>query len=349
MELRSLRYFVAVADAGSVTSGSAAVHVSQPAVSRQIRALEHELGVTLFVRSEGGVRLTAAGSELLAQARDMLEREAFLKRTALSLAAGRLVSLTIAAPSTTLGDVVAPFLAARPVRRVADEGRASDGDGASTQPRAEFGTEGQGPPCPSVPNSAQADPADERVPAPPPSINVIARSTDDVFAALDEGADLVVAPAVPPRDVASVLIAELPVRAYVGARGVLADNRPRSVTVEALAAVEPLVMLPAHYPVSQAVTRAFADAGLAPAQVQEVDSPEAAQALAASGRGVAVLTNDPRFGLIPRRIVDGEGVVLTLPLYAAWARHHHAATELRDVAQGLRAFCRQRYREDLSV
>ena len=125
MELRALRYFVAVADAGTVTGGSATVHVSQPAVSRQIRGLEHELGVTLFARSEGGVRLTAAGTELLALARDLLEREAFIKRTATSLAAGRLVSLTFAAPPTTLSDVIAPFLASRP----AD-------DGASPTPNA---------------------------------------------------------------------------------------------------------------------------------------------------------------------------------------------------------------------
>lgn len=92
MELRALRYFVAVADAGTVTAGSSAVHVSQPAVSRQIRSLERELGVMLFARSEGGVRLTAAGTELLVLARDLLEREAFIKRTANSLAAGRLVS-----------------------------------------------------------------------------------------------------------------------------------------------------------------------------------------------------------------------------------------------------------------
>ena len=71
MELRVLRYFVAVADAGSVTAGSAASHVSQPAVSRQLRALERELGVELLVRSEGGVRLTAAGAELLVLARGL--------------------------------------------------------------------------------------------------------------------------------------------------------------------------------------------------------------------------------------------------------------------------------------
>ena len=74
VELRVLRYFVAVADAGSVTAGSAASHVSQPAVSRQLRALERELGVELLVRSEGGVRLTAAGAELLVLAYARAER-----------------------------------------------------------------------------------------------------------------------------------------------------------------------------------------------------------------------------------------------------------------------------------
>ena len=329
VEFRALRYFAAVAEAGSVTAGSAVVHVSQPAVSRQIRALEHELGVALFVRSEGGVRLTAAGAQLLTQAREMLERETFLKRTAASLAAGRLVSLTIAAPSTTLSDVVAPFLAARPIRRAGAMGEDARG-----------GLGGDGA------DGGFAAPGGPRAIA--PAVNVITRSTDDVFVALDEGADLVVAPAPPPPGVDSMLIAELPVRAYVGARGVLADTHARSVSLRALAAVDPLVMLPARYPVSQALTRAFADADLAPQHIQEIDSPEAAQALAASGRGVAVLTNDPRFGLIPRRVLDADGDVLTLPLHAAWARHHHAARELASTASELRAFCVSLYRADLA-
>lgn len=305
MELRALRYFVAVADAGTVTGGSAAVHVSQPAVSRQIRGLEHELGVTLFARSEGGVRLTAAGTELLALARDLLEREAFIKRTATSLAAGRLVSLTFAAPPTTLSDVIAPFLASRP----AD-------DGASPTP------------------------------------NVVARPSDDVFAALDEGADFVVAPAPAPSGLASMIIAELPVRAYVGSRP-SADREahsqaPRALSLGALAAADPLVVLPGRYPVRKVLSRAFEDAGLAPAHLQEVDSPEAAQAIAASGRGIAVLTNDPRFGLVPRRVLDVDGQVLTQSLRAAWSPDHHAAGELAALAEDLRDFCARQYADDLA-
>jgi DNA-binding transcriptional LysR family regulator len=75
VELRHLRYFVAVAEAENVLrAATQKLHVSQPAVSRQIRDLEHELGVQLFERTGKSVRLTVAGSVFLKEARAILER-----------------------------------------------------------------------------------------------------------------------------------------------------------------------------------------------------------------------------------------------------------------------------------
>ena len=70
MELRHLRYFVAVADAGSLTvAAEQTLHTSQPSLSRQIRDLEQEVGVQLMDRSAQGVELTSAGKAFLDHAR----------------------------------------------------------------------------------------------------------------------------------------------------------------------------------------------------------------------------------------------------------------------------------------
>jgi LysR family nitrogen assimilation transcriptional regulator len=72
MELRQLRYFIGVVDAGSLLKASARLHVAQPAVGQQIAALEHELGARLFERSSRGMHLTPAGRSFLEHAKVVL-------------------------------------------------------------------------------------------------------------------------------------------------------------------------------------------------------------------------------------------------------------------------------------
>lgn len=74
MELRHLRYFVTAAEELNISRASARLRISQPAVSRQIKDLEAELGVELFWREKSGLRLTTPGENFLAHARDLLRR-----------------------------------------------------------------------------------------------------------------------------------------------------------------------------------------------------------------------------------------------------------------------------------
>ncbi|HKU39265.1 MAG TPA: LysR family transcriptional regulator [Polyangiales bacterium] len=109
MNLNHLRVFAAVAEQGSLTRAARALQVSQPAISKQLGDLEHDVGAQLVDRLPRGVRLTAAGEVLFAHAQRILQAERSAEselRDLAELEAGR---LSIGA-STTIGSYFVPSL-----------------------------------------------------------------------------------------------------------------------------------------------------------------------------------------------------------------------------------------------
>jgi DNA-binding transcriptional LysR family regulator len=112
MELRHLRYFVAVAEELHFTRAALRLNIAQPPLSQQIRALEAELGVQLFLRTRRSVALTDAGQALLVRAREMLAAAQSLPGELQRVARGEAGLLRIGFSSTlpltkVLRDVVA--------------------------------------------------------------------------------------------------------------------------------------------------------------------------------------------------------------------------------------------------
>ncbi|MDK3073902.1 LysR family transcriptional regulator [Sedimentitalea sp. JM2-8] len=79
MELRQLRYFLAVASQGSISQAARVLHIAQPALSRQIRQLEQELRLTAFERTGSGTRLTEDGKRLQVLAESVMQRIALIE------------------------------------------------------------------------------------------------------------------------------------------------------------------------------------------------------------------------------------------------------------------------------
>src|SRR5579863_3581447 len=95
MELRHLRYFVAVGEEQHFGRAAARLHVAQPALSRQIQDLEREIGFLLFDRLPRGVRLNEAGKLFLSDSRRILQDVDEAKRRAERIALGKAGTLRI--------------------------------------------------------------------------------------------------------------------------------------------------------------------------------------------------------------------------------------------------------------
>jgi len=115
MDLRQLRHFRQIALLGSFSAASGALHIAQPALSRQMQTLEQDLGVKLFHRTGRGVLLTAAGTALLAESADLLDQADALGRR-IRIFGDRLAGEATIGLSPTIGRLLVLPLATR-VRR----------------------------------------------------------------------------------------------------------------------------------------------------------------------------------------------------------------------------------------
>jgi LysR family nitrogen assimilation transcriptional regulator len=112
MDLRSIEYFVRIAELGSLTRAASRLNIAQPALSRHVQRLEDELGVPLFTRAKRGVRLTEAGRLLYENSTRILrdiERTRDEVKTLAAAPSGKVVLGIL----PTLGPVLVPDLIAR--------------------------------------------------------------------------------------------------------------------------------------------------------------------------------------------------------------------------------------------
>ncbi|OXM67091.1 MULTISPECIES: LysR family transcriptional regulator [Amycolatopsis] len=114
LDLRKLRYFTAVAEHGHFGRAAERLHIAQPVLSRQIRALERELGCELLERTTRSVRLTAAGEQLYADAPGVLATAVAATRRAYGAARGTRRLVLGFAPGLTVSPAVRVFAQAHP-------------------------------------------------------------------------------------------------------------------------------------------------------------------------------------------------------------------------------------------
>lgn len=112
MELRQLRYFVAIVDHGSLSKAAVAVHVAQPALTQQLRQLEEELGTQLLHRSAQGVVSTDAGKLFYQHALAILKQVADARQAVVQSTERPSGSVTVGLPHSISGALALPLLMA---------------------------------------------------------------------------------------------------------------------------------------------------------------------------------------------------------------------------------------------
>jgi DNA-binding transcriptional LysR family regulator len=139
MNLRHLRAFVTVVDVGGFARAATRLNLSQPALSRQINALETELGVLLFDRVGRRAQLTSHGEDLLRRSRRLLAEAEALGERARELKRGETGILRVAATPQVIENLVAPFLIRYRHRHPGVEVHFVEGGGAQLLGRLERG------------------------------------------------------------------------------------------------------------------------------------------------------------------------------------------------------------------
>ncbi|HCB03278.1 MAG TPA: LysR family transcriptional regulator [Nocardioides sp.] len=167
-----------------------------------------------------------------------------------------------------------------------------------------------------------------------PVVDVLGADGLDPVEMLRAGADLVIGTRRPPAPYAARELATLPVWAYVPNDDPWAARE--SLTISELVS-RPLVALPSTFTAREALDAAVVAYGGSYTAMVEAANGTIAQALAASGRGVAVVSDDPRYDLVPLSI-DLGGEMLAIHLTAAWDSSGVAASTIADVAERLRAW-----------
>lgn len=291
MDLRLVRYFLAIVDAGSISAASQVLHVAQPSLSRQLQRFETELGRGLFDRTGKRLVLSAYGRAFLPIARDLVHHADVATTTARALATGAPSQITVAAAPATVIDIVAPFI-------------------------AHSGPEGA-------------------------IVDAIQVSPENVYSSLLDGtADLALGTRVPPVDLAWRVVGHTHPWAQC------APSHPPLTSGDRISVVEliewPLIVMTKGHAIRRRFDDAVARAGLTYEPAFETTSNSVAQALAAGGRGVCILSDHSRFGLraIPVTSTHGE---LNITLYAAWDPRHFAADVIARSLDDLGSFMDELY------
>src|ERR1700754_4470491 len=107
MNLRQLRTFIAIAESGGFARAEGRLHLSQPAASRQIQALEAELGIPLFDRIGRSIRLTSEGQDLVRRSRRLLQEADSFNERAQAIKGGSAGTLRVGGSTQHIETVLA--------------------------------------------------------------------------------------------------------------------------------------------------------------------------------------------------------------------------------------------------